>query len=55
MLKRVRAKDAEVASTDFSTFLKNKDPAVTNLTQEQREALFREFLQWQKQRNSVQR
>src|SRR6266540_62748 len=55
MLKRVRAKEPEVASADFSTFLKNKDAAVTSLTQEQREALFREFLQWQKQRNSVQR
>jgi TRAP transporter TAXI family solute receptor len=55
MLKRVRAKEPEVASADFSTFLKNKDPAAANLTQEQRDALFREFLQWQKQRNSVQR
>jgi hypothetical protein len=44
-----------VASADFSTFLKNKDAAVKSLTQEQREALFREFLQWQKQRSSVQR
>ena len=55
MLKRVRAKEPEVASADFSTFLKNKDAAVKSLTQEQREALFREFLHWQKQRNSVQR
>jgi TRAP-type uncharacterized transport system substrate-binding protein len=53
MLKKVRSRDAEVASTDFSAFLKNKD--VTSLTQEQREALFREFLQWQKQRGSAQR
>jgi len=55
MLKRVRAKEPEVASADFSTFLKNKDAAVKSLTQEQREALFREFLQWQKQRSSVPR
>src|SRR5713101_4731984 len=55
MLRRLRAKEPEVASADFSTFLKNKDPAAANLTQEQRDALFREFLQWQKQRNSVQR
>jgi TRAP-type uncharacterized transport system substrate-binding protein len=53
MLKKARSKEAEVASTDFSAFLKNKD--VTSLTQEQREALFREFLQWQKQRGSAQR
>ena len=55
MLKRVRAKEPEVASADFSTFLKNKDAAVKSLTPEQREALFREFLQWQKQRSGVQR
>jgi TRAP-type uncharacterized transport system substrate-binding protein len=57
MLKRIRPKDAtdpQVASSEFSTFLKNKGGAA-ELTQEQREALFREFLQWQKQRSSVQR
>jgi len=59
MLKRLRQKDAadaQTASAEFSGFLKNKGPAVVNLTQEQREALFREFLQWrEKQRNSAQR
>jgi TRAP transporter TAXI family solute receptor len=59
MLKRLRQKeaaDAHVASGEFSGFLKNKGPAVGNLTQEQREALFREFLQWRdKQRSSAQR
>jgi TRAP-type uncharacterized transport system substrate-binding protein len=59
MLKRIRPKDApdpQVVSGDFSTFLKNKGPAITNLTQDQREALFREFLQWRdKQRSTVQR
>ncbi len=58
MLRRIRPKDApeQVATGDFSAFLKNKGPAVNNLTQEQREALFREFLQWRdKQRNAVQR
>jgi TRAP transporter TAXI family solute receptor len=58
MLKRIRPKDAadaQVASSDFSSFLKNKGSGVSDLTQEQREALFREFLQWQKQRSSVQR
>jgi TRAP-type uncharacterized transport system substrate-binding protein len=59
MLKRLRQKDAadgQVASGEFSGFLKNKGPAAVNLSQEQREALFREFLQWRdKQRNSAQR
>jgi TRAP-type uncharacterized transport system substrate-binding protein len=59
MLKKIRPKDApdaQAVSGDFSTFLKNKGPAITNLTQEQREALFREFLQWRdKQRSTVQR
>jgi uncharacterized protein len=58
MLKRMRQKDAteaKVASGGFLSFLKDKGPAVTNLTQEQREALFREFLKWQTQRSSVQR
>jgi uncharacterized protein len=59
MLRRIRPKDAvdpRVASSDFSAFLKDKGSATANFTQEQREALFREFLQWQeKQRNSAQR
>jgi hypothetical protein len=45
-----------VASSDFSAFLKDKGSRAANFTPEQREALFREFLQWQeKQRNSAQR
>jgi TRAP-type uncharacterized transport system substrate-binding protein len=59
MLRRIRPKDAvdsQVASSDFSAFLKDKGSPAANFTQEQREALFREFLQWQeKKRNSVQR
>lgn len=59
MLRRIRPKDAvdsQVASSDFSTFLKDKGSVAANFTQEQREALFREFLQWQeKKRNSLQR
>jgi TRAP-type uncharacterized transport system substrate-binding protein len=59
MLRRIRpgdAKDAQAASMEFSAFLKNKGPAAANFTQEQREALFREFQQWQeKQRNGAQR
>jgi TRAP-type uncharacterized transport system substrate-binding protein len=59
MLRRIRPKDAvdpQVASRDFSAFLKDKGSPAANFTQEQREALFREFLQWQeKKRNSAQR
>jgi TRAP-type uncharacterized transport system substrate-binding protein len=59
MLRRIRPKDAvdpHVASSDFSAFLKDKGSAAANFTPEQREALFREFLQWrEKQRNSGQR
>jgi TRAP-type uncharacterized transport system substrate-binding protein len=53
MLRRIRLKDpedAQVANSEFSAFLKS---APANLTPEQREQLFREFLQWQKnQRNN---
>jgi len=59
MLRRIRPKDAadpHMASSDFSAFLKDKGSAAANFTQEQREALFREFLQWlEKQRNGAQR
>jgi TRAP-type uncharacterized transport system substrate-binding protein len=56
ILRRVRQKEtteAQVAGTEFSAFLRTKGSE--SLTQEQREALFREFLQWQKQRNSTPR
>jgi TRAP transporter TAXI family solute receptor len=46
-------KDSRVA--EFWSFVKHQGPADMNLTQEQREALYHEFLQWQKQRSSVQR
>jgi TRAP transporter TAXI family solute receptor len=58
-LRRMRAKEVEVdpqvARAEFSTFLKNKDSTFANLTQQQRDAIFLEFLQWQKQRNSAER
>ena len=45
-----------MAGSEFSAFLKNKGPVAASFTQEQREALFREFLQWRdKQRNASQR
>jgi TRAP-type uncharacterized transport system substrate-binding protein len=57
MLKRLRPKDdAQVASSEFGAFLKNKGSAAANLSPDQRDALFREFLQWRdKQRGTVQR
>ena len=59
MLRKIRPQDVDpqVASSEFSAFLKSTGSAGTaNLTQEQREALFREFVQWrEKQRNSAQR
>ena len=48
--------DPRVASSDFSAFLKDKGSPAAHFTQEQREALFREFLHWQqKQRGNAQR
>jgi uncharacterized protein len=58
MLKRVQQKgatEAKAARGEFLSLLEDKGPAVTNFTQDQREALFREFLKLQTQRNSVQR
>jgi TRAP transporter TAXI family solute receptor len=59
MLRRMRAKEVELdpqqAHAEFSAFLKNRDSAFANLTQQQRDAIFLEFLQWQKQHNSGQR
>ncbi len=59
MLKRIRPKEtagAQVASSELSSFLMNKSSAAASFTEEQREALFREFLLWrEKQRGSAQR
>jgi len=58
-LRKLRAKGGmaeaapQVTSADFSDFLKSKSSAFTNLTQEQRDAIFLEFLQWQKQRSGA--
>jgi len=51
MVKRMQQKNAEakVASREFSSFLAEKGPPVANLTQDDREALFSEFLEWQRQ------
>ena len=59
MLQRIRARETDatsVAKSDFAAVLKITGSAAANLTRQQREALFREFLQWQeKQRSSGQR
>jgi len=60
MLKRLRPQDVadpQAVAGEFSAFLKNSGSAAANLTQEQREALFREFVQWREkqQRNTTQR
>jgi TRAP-type uncharacterized transport system substrate-binding protein len=52
MLKRVRPKetaDAQGVSGDFAAYLKSSGSAGLNLTGEQREALFRDFMQWREQ------
>ena len=49
MLKRLRQRgvaDAQGARGEFASFLENKGSASASLTDVQREALFREFLQW---------
>jgi hypothetical protein len=40
--------------SEFWSYLNRQGPAIS-LTQEQREALFREFLKWQKLRSGVKR
>jgi TRAP-type uncharacterized transport system substrate-binding protein len=58
MLRRLREREvaeAKIVGGEFSSFLAKKGSAVPNLSQEQREALFAEFLEWQKQRSSFQR
>jgi TRAP-type uncharacterized transport system substrate-binding protein len=58
MLRRLREKEPAVAqatSQEFSTFLNDRGSVYAKLTAEQRESMFREFLQWQKQRNGAQR
>jgi TRAP-type uncharacterized transport system substrate-binding protein len=51
MLKRIQPRDLKVS--DFQSFLEQQSPAVRNLTEKQQDALFREFIDWQR-RSSVQ-
>jgi TRAP-type uncharacterized transport system substrate-binding protein len=57
MLKRVRPKeaaDAQIASSEFSAFLRSRGPAAAAMSQNERETLFREFLQWRDKQRGVQ-
>jgi TRAP-type uncharacterized transport system substrate-binding protein len=62
MLSRMK-KDPRVAESqqndpeagELWSFLKQHSPALMNLSQEQRQALYHDFLKWQKQRNNRQR
>ena len=50
MLRKVRPQDApdpQVATGDFATFLRSSGAVNANLTPEQRDKLFREYMQWQ--------
>jgi uncharacterized protein len=47
--------EKDMTTGESSSSPKHQGPAVMNLTREQREALYDEFLQWQKQRGSVHR
>jgi TRAP-type uncharacterized transport system substrate-binding protein len=54
MLRRVQLRDdPQVVRSEFSSFLKEKMPAAGSLTDEQREALFREFLQWREKQPAI--
>ena len=58
MLRRLREKEPAVAQAtgqEFSAFLNDRGSVYAKLSAEQRESMFREFLQWQKQRNGAQR
>jgi uncharacterized protein len=56
MLRKVRPEEAgadpKVASGDFATFLRSSGATNANLTAEQRDKLFREYMQWQAARGA---
>ena len=47
------AKGRRASGQRFSSFLKSKLPPTVSFTDEQREALFREFLQWREKQRPV--
>jgi hypothetical protein len=56
MLKRIRPKDvAEVqpTSSEFAAFLNNRASVPASLTDDQRESLFRDFLQWREKQRAI--
>ncbi len=54
MLKRVRSTDAQADRGEFAAFLNNQASITASMTDEQREALFREFQQWRDKRRANQ-
>jgi hypothetical protein len=56
MLRRIRPEpaQAQASSAEFAAFLNSTRSGVSNLSQGQREALFREFLRWQDNQRSAQ-
>ena len=55
LLMAVQPAAAQATGQEFSTFLNDRGSVYAKLTAEQRESMFREFLQWQKQRTGAQR
>ena len=53
MLRHIQLKDEAVLRREFTSFLREKLPAATGLTDEQREGLFREFRQWRDKQGAI--
>jgi TRAP transporter TAXI family solute receptor len=56
ILMRIRPKDVadvELTSGEFAAFLNNRVSVPANLTDEQRESLFRDFLQWREKQRAI--
>ena len=53
MLRQIQLKDEAVLRSEFTSFLREKLPAATGLTDEQREGLFREFRQWRDKQGAI--
>jgi hypothetical protein len=57
-LKKLRTdvpEQQQVASSEFTAFLRNTGTVGANLSQEQREVLFREFLRWREGQRTTRR
>jgi TRAP-type uncharacterized transport system substrate-binding protein len=53
MLRRIQQQNEASLRSEFSSFLNEKLPAAASLTAEQREGLFREFLQWRGKQGTI--